>query len=93
MDMQGAVASNRPMAKCNSCNGTITKTDVTCYICREPIPGRKVSQFQSWVKSTALPVKCLVACLLLAGFIAVVAEPSVYGNLGQSIVAVMRPVR
>jgi hypothetical protein len=28
------------MAKCNSCNGVIAKTDVECYLCGDKIPGR-----------------------------------------------------
>jgi hypothetical protein len=85
MDIYGAMASNRPMARCNSCNGIITKTDMTCYVCREPIPGRaKVSQFRSWAKY-------LVAGMLLAGVLAAVAQPLVYGNLGHTILAAMRP--
>ena len=30
-----------PMARCNSCNGVITKTDATCFVCGEAIPGAK----------------------------------------------------
>jgi hypothetical protein len=31
------------MARCNSCSGVITKTDVKCYVCGEPVPGRAKS--------------------------------------------------
>jgi hypothetical protein len=45
------------MARCNSCNGIITKTDVECYVCRERVPGRaKISPFRFLAKTTALPV-------------------------------------
>jgi hypothetical protein len=45
------------MARCNSCNSIITKTDVECYVCRERVPGRaKVSLFRFLAKRTALPV-------------------------------------
>jgi hypothetical protein len=45
------------MARCNSCNGIITKTDVECYVCRERVPGRaKVSLFRFLAEPTALPV-------------------------------------
>jgi hypothetical protein len=35
----------------------------------------------------------VVGCVLLAGFVAIVVHPVVYGNLGTSIVALMTPVR
>jgi hypothetical protein len=42
------------MARCNSCNGVIARTDVDCYLCGDPIPGRaKFSLFRFWGKSTA----------------------------------------
>ena len=44
----------------------------------------KVSQFRSWAKY-------LVAGMLLAGVLAAVAQPLVYGNLGHTILAAMRP--
>jgi hypothetical protein len=29
------------MTRCNSCNGILTKTDVECYVCGEPVPGAR----------------------------------------------------
>ena len=29
------------MQRCNSCNGILTKTDVNCYVCGEPVPGAR----------------------------------------------------
>jgi hypothetical protein len=31
------------MPRCNACNGIITRADVDCYVCGEPIPGRSKS--------------------------------------------------
>jgi hypothetical protein len=45
------------MARCNSCNGIITKTDVDCYICGDPIPGAKRAKFAFLRFLTAAPVK------------------------------------
>jgi hypothetical protein len=67
--------------------------DVKCYGCREPVPGRaEASLLRSWAKRAALLAKCVIACSLLAGIIAVV-QPAAYGNLGQNIVAVMKAVK
>jgi hypothetical protein len=29
------------MPRCNSCNGIITRDDVECYVCGEPVPGAR----------------------------------------------------
>ncbi|HUA21075.1 MAG TPA: hypothetical protein VMB25_20145 [Bryobacteraceae bacterium] len=29
------------MTRCNSCNGILTRTDVECYVCGEPVPGAR----------------------------------------------------
>jgi hypothetical protein len=29
------------MTRCNSCNGLVTKNDVECFVCGEPIPGAR----------------------------------------------------
>ena len=48
------------MARCNSCFGIITKTDLACYVCGEPV--REVSRgwfslLRFWAKPTALSGK------------------------------------
>src|ERR1019366_5551823 len=48
------------MARCNSCFGIITKTDLACYVCGEPV--RKASRgwfslLRFWAKPTALSGK------------------------------------
>jgi len=48
------------MAHCNSCNGIITRADLDCYVCGEPVPGApraKSSLFRFWAKPTTLSVK------------------------------------
>ena len=41
------------MPRCNACNGIITRKDVDCYVCGEPIPGRsKFSFFRLFAKRT-----------------------------------------
>jgi hypothetical protein len=45
------------MARCNSCNGIITKTDLDCYICGDPVPGAKRAKFAFLRFLTAAPVK------------------------------------
>ncbi|HEY1760294.1 MAG TPA: hypothetical protein VGG72_33275 [Bryobacteraceae bacterium] len=43
------------MARCNSCSGIITKADLHCYMCGEPVPGRaKFSLLRFWAKPTGL---------------------------------------
>ncbi|HEY4362493.1 MAG TPA: hypothetical protein VGN17_16080 [Bryobacteraceae bacterium] len=34
------------MPRCNACNGIVTKTDIDCYVCGEPIPGRSGFSFR-----------------------------------------------
>ena len=29
------------MTRCNSCNGLVTKNDVVCFVCGEPVPGAR----------------------------------------------------
>jgi hypothetical protein len=29
------------MARCNQCNSVITRSDVECFVCNEPVPGAK----------------------------------------------------
>ncbi len=43
------------MARCNSCNGIITKTDLDCYICGDPVPGAKRAKFAFLRFLTAAP--------------------------------------
>lgn len=44
------------MARCNSCNGIITKTDVECYVCGERVPGRaRGAPYRFLAKPTAPP--------------------------------------
>ena len=48
------------MARCNSCSGIITKTDLACYVCGEPVreAGRGwFSLLRFWAKPTALSGK------------------------------------
>jgi hypothetical protein len=46
------------MARCYSCSGIITKTDVKCYVCGEPVPGRaKFSLLRFWAKPAAPAAK------------------------------------
>jgi hypothetical protein len=48
------------MAHCNSCNSIITKKDLECYVCGEPVPGArraKFSLFGLWGQSKARPAK------------------------------------
>jgi len=46
-----------------------------------------VLQLRAWRKVDPL------ACFMLAGFTAVIVQPVVYGNLGNSIVALMTPTK
>jgi hypothetical protein len=49
------------MARCYSCSGVIAKTDVECYVCGEPVPGRsKVFLAWLWAKPAA-PAKRAIA--------------------------------
>lgn len=32
---------NLVMARCNECSSVITKTDLECYVCGQPVPGAK----------------------------------------------------
>jgi hypothetical protein len=51
MDIPAVAALNRSMPRCNACNGIITRVDVDCYVCGEPIPGRsKFSLFRFLTK-------------------------------------------
>jgi hypothetical protein len=34
-----------------------------------------------------------LACFMLAGYVAAIAQPLIFGNLGRGIVALMTPVR
>jgi len=46
------------MARCNSCNGIITRTDLECYICGEPVPERaKFSLLRFWARPAGLAAK------------------------------------
>lgn len=46
------------MARCNSCNGIIAKTDLECFVCGEPVLGRaEYSLLRLWDKLTAPSVK------------------------------------
>lgn len=40
MDSSERIAFNGSMTRCNSCNGIIAKTDLECYTCQEPVPGK-----------------------------------------------------
>ncbi len=46
------------MTRCNSCNGIITKTDVECYVCGDPVPGaarpKKLNRPNGWFLLAAL---------------------------------------
>jgi hypothetical protein len=55
MDKLGVVASNRFMARCNSCFGILTKTDLACYVCGETAPGAEPTRawsllLRAWAK-------------------------------------------
>jgi hypothetical protein len=45
------------MARCNSCNGVITRTDSECYVCGEPIPGARKRFFQPKPKPPSLALQ------------------------------------
>ena len=46
------------MALCNSCNGIITRTDLNCYVCGEPVPGRaKFSMLRFFARPAGLAAK------------------------------------
>lgn len=34
-------------SRCTACNSIIAKTDIECYVCREPVAGRKRRWFWS----------------------------------------------
>ena len=51
------------MARCNSCSGIITKNDVACYVCGEPVDEPRPawrSLFRIWAKPKA-PSEYLMA--------------------------------
>ena len=53
MDRIGLGGFQWVMARCNSCSGIITKNDVTCYVCGEPVEEPRPawrSLFRIWAK-------------------------------------------
>lgn len=65
IDLLVRVVSNGPMTRCTSCNGIIAKTDLECYTCREPIPGKprrtKYSLLRFWAKPDTSALKDFMA--------------------------------
>ena len=54
MDRTSLVPYIESMPRCNACNGIITRADVDCYVCGQPIPGRaKFSLARLFAKSPA----------------------------------------
>ena len=53
------------MTRCSSCNGIIAKTDLECYTCQEPIPGKprrgKYSLFRFWAKPATSALTEIIA--------------------------------
>jgi hypothetical protein len=55
------------MAKCNSCNGVITRSDLECYVCGEPVPGApKKSMFSSFLRFWAKPTTAGMKRVMMA---------------------------
>jgi hypothetical protein len=52
MDHPAISHLNGVMARCKECNSVITRTDSECFICGDPVPGRKKTAWQSrlWEK-------------------------------------------
>jgi hypothetical protein len=63
------------MARCNSCNGVIAKTDTKCYVCGDEIPGRSSFSLARWFgkKEQKLPRKAVTQ--LVGGDRSVAADP------------------
>lgn len=61
MDAARPRASNGTMARCNSCNGVITRRDLNCYVCGEPVPGApqrsKLFRLRFWIKPAVAAAK------------------------------------
>ena len=73
MDNPALPYFNWGMARCNSCNGMVTRQDLQCYVCGEPVPGRgkpfwrRSSKSKTSAPATPLSNLLFVASLLFTG--------------------------
>ena len=81
--------------RCNSCNSVITRSDVECYICNEPVPGarkpfwRRAMRAKDPAPVTPLSNLLFVASLVLTGicFLTHRVPPSVTAGLSGILFA------
>ena len=63
MDLESLGGFNGNMIRCESCDGILTKHEVVCYRCGDPVPGRAKS-------GSFLPIFFALALIVTLGFTA-----------------------
>ena len=53
------------MTRCNDCNSILTKTDMECFICGQPVPGAKKPLWRCKRASEPVPPVTTLSNLLL----------------------------